>query len=161
MTRRETPAGPCQRTILIPYRQKTCPILAHDFNPIPESDNLGVSLVPLQTRANGCGVRAVQSRVYIILRFYVYIFVDLEKGCVLTIVGDIPCYRNDRYSYYHQQCSSSSSSGRRRRSNNSSSIRIPFCWYNRSRYSAISNDYFSIPLTFVGKLNESLLETHS
>ena len=122
MTRRETPAGPCQQTILIPYRQKTCLILAHDFNPIPESDNLGgVARATSNPRER---VRGVQSHEYIILRFYVCIFVDLVKGCVLTIVGDIPCYRNDRYYYYHQQCSSSSSSSRRRRRSNSSSIRI-------------------------------------
>ena len=32
---------------------------------------------------------------------YKYIFVDLEKYGVLTLVGEIMCYRNDHYCYYY------------------------------------------------------------
>ena len=43
--------------------------------------------------------RGIQSRVsiYILGRFYVYICVDLGKRSVLTLVDEIPSYRNDRY----------------------------------------------------------------
>ena len=37
---------------------------------------------------------------YMVLRFYEYNFVDLEKQGVFPLVGEIPCYRNDCY-YYH------------------------------------------------------------
>ena len=37
--------------------------------------------------------------IYYFLGFHVYIFVDLVNYGVLTLVGEIPCYRNDCYSY--------------------------------------------------------------
>ena len=37
-------------------------------------------------------------------RFYVYIFVDLVKYSVFTLVGEIQCYRNDCYYYYYYYC---------------------------------------------------------
>ena len=38
------------------------------------------------------------------LRFYVYIFVGLLKHGVLTLVGVIQCYGNDRYYYDTEGC---------------------------------------------------------
>ena len=32
---------------------------------------------------------------YMVLRFYEYNFVDLEKHGMFPLVGEIPCYRND------------------------------------------------------------------
>ena len=42
-----------------------------------------------------CGA-GIQYYDYVVcLRFYMYIFVDLVKCSVLTLVGEIQCYRND------------------------------------------------------------------
>ena len=35
--------------------------------------------------------------IYSFFRFSVYIFVDIEKRCVLSLVGEIRCNRNDRF----------------------------------------------------------------
>ena len=37
--------------------------------------------------------------IYYFLGFHVYIFVDLVNHGVLTLAGEIPCYRNDCYNY--------------------------------------------------------------
>ena len=42
--------------------------------------------------------------VYIILEVLCIHFVELVKRGVLTLVSEIPRYRNDRDSYYHQYC---------------------------------------------------------
>ena len=40
-------------------------------------------------------------RFILLLRYYVYIFIDSLKCGVFTLVGEEPRYRNDRYYYYY------------------------------------------------------------
>ena len=57
--------------------------------------------------ACGCGVQRIHCYDYIIIHFgvfSVYIFVDLVKCGVLTLVGEIRHWSNDCYCYYCYTC---------------------------------------------------------
>ena len=60
-----------------------------------------------------CGLRVMLYDYADFLRFCVHIFVDLAKRSVLTYVGEIWRYRNDR-DYYHYYCCGNGGGGRLR-----------------------------------------------